>query len=69
MLQHAQQFVLAPVQPGEQPIEGCVVGFALEDAIKARPQCSGPSGCSATIWVKAALPRLKCSPPLIRCLT
>jgi len=44
MLEHAQQFVLAPVQPGEQPIERRVVGLASEDAVKARPQRRGPPG-------------------------
>jgi hypothetical protein len=29
----------------------------------------GTAGCSATIWMEAALPRLKCSRRLTRCLT
>ena len=38
MLKNTQQFVLAPVQPSKEPVEGDVVGLSPEDAVEARPQ-------------------------------
>ncbi len=53
VLQHAQQLGLAPVQPGEQPVQGGVAGSPPEDAVETRPQRRGPP------WARITRPGLQ----------
>ncbi len=39
MLQHTQQFMLAPARRGEEPVQGHVVGLSPKNAVQERPQC------------------------------
>ena len=44
-----QQLVLAPVQAGQQPIQGHVAGAAAEDAVEAGAQGGGPARAGVTL--------------------
>ena len=52
-LEYTQQLGLAPMQPGEKPVQGCVIGLAPEDAVKARSQRGGAP------WTGVARPGLQ----------
>jgi hypothetical protein len=55
-VEHAQEFTLAPMPPGQQPVEGEVAGLALEDPVEAGAQGGGtPAAGLAPVGLQVTL--------------